>query len=71
MSQPFYDCPICTTRSLSLVSRDIDGVILRCSRCGEEVRLPRDLWDLFCEKPDDSLPDFLALIKALNYFDID
>ncbi len=71
MSPTSYDCPFCTTRSLTLVCRDIDAVSLHCNRCGEEVRLSRDLWDLFCEKPDDSLPDFLALVKAFNYFDMD
>ena len=71
MSQTSYDCPYCTARSLTLVGRDIDGVSLRCGCCGKELRLSRDLWDLFCEKPGDSLPEFLALVKAFNYFDMD
>ncbi|MDG6256024.1 MAG: hypothetical protein QCH35_00325 [Methanomicrobiaceae archaeon] len=71
MNQRAYECPACSTRSLALMSRDSDSVGLRCSRCGNEVRLPRDLWDLFCEKPGDSLPDFLALVKALNYYDLE
>ena len=70
MSQNAYECPFCTTRSLTLVSRDIDGVDLRCVHCGKEVRIPRDLWNLYCEKPDDSLPAFLALVRAFNYFDL-
>ncbi len=71
MSPMLYDCPFCNTRSLNLVGRDIDGVSLKCGQCGKQVRLPRDLWNLFCEKPDDSLADFLALAKALNYYDLD
>jgi transcription elongation factor Elf1 len=70
MSNESYDCPFCTTRSLTLVSRDIDGVRLSCGRCGRDLRIPRDLWNLFCEKKDDSLAEFLALAKALRYYDL-
>lgn len=71
MSTETYDCPSCTARSLALISRDIDGVNLRCGECGRDLHVPRDLWNLFCEKKDDSLADFLALAKALNYYDLD
>ncbi len=69
MSEELYYCPYCEMKSLCVHKERASDLDLYCNSCHKKLKMSRNLWNIFREKPDDRLSDFLALARALDYVD--